>query len=82
MNETSPITDLLDLEALIGPTTPVLAHRRDPLRTVLIVDALALFFMSGLWALWTHREWIREIDVALAILALCELVRLLLSRRD
>jgi hypothetical protein len=72
-NSTKVITDLIG-------TIPVTEHRRDPLKGLLLAANLALFAVAGLWALWTHRDWLRIIDVAVAILALAEFTRLLIAR--
>lgn len=45
------------------------AERRDPLDRWLQLDRLALFALSGVWALLTHRDWLRSADTLLAVSA-------------
>jgi hypothetical protein len=77
MNETEPITDLLDLTA---DTRTVREHRRDPLAGCLLASNVALACLCGIFALVTHREWLRICDVAGAIFGVLEFGRLLAAR--
>lgn len=78
MNETErfdPITEPVG-------TIKVDRHTDDWLRRSLLASNLALMCGAGLWAIWTHREWIRAFDTVLVLVALAEFTRVLVFTKD
>jgi hypothetical protein len=62
-NQTEPLQDLAG--SRLRP-----AERPDPLDRYIQADRLVLFALAGVWALLTHRDWLRVIDTVIAVGAL------------
>lgn len=78
--DTQPIPELDELRA---GTRHVDRHRRrDWLRITSMGSCLATFAIAGAFANWTHRAGLQVFDALIALAALAEFVRLLLSRPD